>query len=158
MNSEKATDTAVPSGEPAAVDEEALFQRLYARVSSALAAGGKAIETGAEAVSSAASDAAQFARNHTGVAAALAIPALGVAASALLAASLVSRQWASGTQEERVGYMLRVPASLREAIAAIAAKQNRSVNELLTEAALDVLAKYGEPYIPASTEAAPPSP
>lgn len=161
MNSEKDPPPSVPP------EVQGAWQTLQSFFQSVPSAVGSGLGTAASAIGSGATTVADFVQRHPGVAAPLAIlpgaalPVVGTIA-ALTAANVVRRSRAGDdwTSEERANYVLRLPVSLRESIGELAAAQNRSVNHLLTEAAIDILAKYGVPYPKPSVtpEPAPPPP
>ena len=138
----------MPSNPLSSDAEEALFQRLLRR----LGVAGQEVAAGAEAaagaVASAAGSAAssiyevaEGAADWVATSAKDAIDYSATMFTALTAQKIVESR---RNKEEPIAQLLfRVPESLRDEVRRLSVDEKRQMDELLTEAALDLLLKYG---------------
>lgn len=128
--------------------EEALFQRLLRRLSEA----GQEVATGAEAAASAVAGAAEAAASSIYEAAEGAADWVATSAkdavdySATMFTALTAQRIVESrrNKEEPVAQLLfRVPESLRDEVRRLSMDEKRQMDELLTEAVLDLLLKHG---------------
>jgi hypothetical protein len=139
------TQSAVEGAGTAATAAADMAGSAASKVNYAASAVGKVAGDAAGQIADYAKDAADFVQKYPGV---LAVGAIGPAAPVALVAitALTARKIVESRrsgQEPITQLLFRVPESLRDEVKRLALDEKRQMDELLTEAVLDLLIKHG---------------